>query len=313
MSGEKIIQFANFNITFGDEAEAMLHHFEDVVYPALTAKFVKVENRDKDNEIRYSFTDVSVKNACGEYVLVGNIVKEMNYSVRTIMQGSELISHSETIPTAPYSRFIVFLKNHRMILIKNEKISPTLSNFQKMVGYAITRLTLERNKKKNETMIPKATVNIVGIPSNQEINTVLKNVKKIESLNIHYYPLNNDIDFCSMSNEFREQMKLVGSDTSYIRYNSPKSKEGVKSILQNVHGLARIVLKTIGKDGIKRSIEDESFSAKQTIPYTGNLEGTDDEKIINQVINNPEISITSKENEMAYKRNQDKLERLAEK
>lgn len=313
MSGEKIIQFANFNITFGDEVEPMLHHFEDVIYPALTAKFVKIENRDKDNEIRYSFTDVSVKNVCGEYVLVGNVVKEMNYSVRTIMQGSELISHSETIPTAPYSRFIVFLKNHRMILIKNEKISPTLSNFQKMVRYAITRLTLERNKEKTETMIPKATVNIVGIPSNQEINTVLKNVKKIESLNIHYYPLNNDIDFCSMSNGFREQMKLVGSDTSYIRYNSPKSKEGVKSILQNVHGLARIVLKTIGKDGIKRSIEDESFSAKQTIPYTGNLEGTDDEKIVNQVINNPEISITSKENEVAYKRNQDKLERLAEK
>ena len=311
MSGEKIIQFANFNITFGDEAEAMLHHFEDVVYPALTAKFVKVENRDKDNEIRYSFTDVSVKNACGEYVMVGNIVKEMNYSVRTIMQGSELISHSETIPTAPYSRFIVFLRNHRMILIKNEKISPTLPNFQKMVGYAITRLTQEHNKEKNETLLPEATVNIVGIPSNQEISAVLKDVKKIKALEIHYYPLNSDIDFSRLSDEMRKEMSNVGSKTTNLTFNSPKLIDGVESMLQKVKGKASVKLKTVGKDGVSRNIGDESFSAKQTLLYSGNLKGADDEMIVSQVIVNQEISMCSKENEMLYKRYQAILKRLA--
>ena len=36
MLEEKTIQFANFNITFGENEEAMLMHFEDIVFPAFT-------------------------------------------------------------------------------------------------------------------------------------------------------------------------------------------------------------------------------------------------------------------------------------
>lgn len=311
MSGEKIIQFANFNITFGDEAEPMLFHFEDVVYPAFNEKFDRVENRGKENEIRYSFTDVSVKSACGEYVLVGNIVKEMNYSVRTIMQDRELISHSETIPTAPYSRFIVFLKNHRMILIKNENSSPTLSNFQKMLRCAIKRLTGEHNKKKSGAMIPDAIVNVVGIPSDQEISAVLKDVKKIKALEIHYYPLNADMDFSYLSNEIRKEMSSLGSKTMNMTFNSPKLMDRVESMLQKIKGKASVKLRTVGKDGISRDIRDESFSARQTIPYSGDLKGKDDEMIVRQVIANQDISMYSKENEMLYKKSLSMLQRLA--
>lgn len=51
MLEEKTIQFANFNITFGENEEAMLMHFEDIVFPAFTGGYI----RGKENELpRYS-------------------------------------------------------------------------------------------------------------------------------------------------------------------------------------------------------------------------------------------------------------------
>lgn len=50
MLEEKTIQFANFNITFGENEEAMLMHFEDIVFPAFTGGYI----RGKENPGIYS-------------------------------------------------------------------------------------------------------------------------------------------------------------------------------------------------------------------------------------------------------------------
>ena len=42
MLEEKTIQFANFNITFGENEEAMLMHFEDIVFPAFTLSLIHI-------------------------------------------------------------------------------------------------------------------------------------------------------------------------------------------------------------------------------------------------------------------------------
>ena len=36
----------------------------------------------------------------------------------------ELEEKDMYVPSSPYSRFIIFLQNHRMVLIKNESVSP---------------------------------------------------------------------------------------------------------------------------------------------------------------------------------------------
>jgi len=38
---EKSMQFANFNITFGQNDEPMLSHFEDVLFPAFTSGYIR--------------------------------------------------------------------------------------------------------------------------------------------------------------------------------------------------------------------------------------------------------------------------------
>ena len=109
MLEEKTIQFANFNITFGENEEAMLMHFEDIVFPAFTGGYI----RGKENELpRYSFGDVTIKMIDNEHVLVGNYIKDTEYRVVTTVQEGNLVPSPAEVPTAPYSRFIIFLKNH---------------------------------------------------------------------------------------------------------------------------------------------------------------------------------------------------------
>lgn len=101
MLEEKTIQFANFNITFGENEEAMLMHFEDIVFPAFTGGYI----RGKENELpRYSFGDVTIKMIDNEHVLVGNYIKDTEYRVVTTVQEGNLV---------PFKRVILFLLQQR--------------------------------------------------------------------------------------------------------------------------------------------------------------------------------------------------------
>lgn len=172
MLEEKTIQFANFNITFGENEEAMLMHFEDIVFPAFTGGYI----RGKENELpRYSFGDVTIKMIDNEHVLVGNYIKDTEYRVVTTVQEGNLVPSPAEVPTAPYSRFIIFLKNHRMVLVKNESGSPDIRSFQKTVRDILSKYTHAQNRgKAKEEKLPFAIVNIVDIPLKDSIDEVLR-------------------------------------------------------------------------------------------------------------------------------------------
>ena len=211
MLEEKTIQFANFNITFGENEEAMLMHFEDIVFPAFTGGYI----RGKENELpRYSFGDVTIKMIDNEHVLVGNYIKDTEYRVVTTVQEGNLVPSPAEVPTAPYSRFIIFLKNHRMVLVKNESGSPDIRSFQKTVRDILSKYTHAQNRgKAKEEKLPFAIVNIVDIPLKDSIDEVLRNINKINWLKLRFFPLNNDLDPLPIAQAMKNEMAKVGSRT----------------------------------------------------------------------------------------------------
>lgn len=104
---EKSMQFANFNITFGENDAPMLKHFSDIIFPAFSGDYIRGK---RDSVPRYFFAGVEIKEVDNEYVMVGNFIKETQYKVVTTVQEGVLASTPADVPTAPYSRFIVFLK-----------------------------------------------------------------------------------------------------------------------------------------------------------------------------------------------------------
>lgn len=79
-TSEKIMHYANFNITYGPTEDPMLTHFEDIIWPAFLSDF----KRGKKNEHPlFYLSDIALKEISGDMVLVGNYIKDTQYDIRT--------------------------------------------------------------------------------------------------------------------------------------------------------------------------------------------------------------------------------------
>ena len=178
MDEVKKLSIANFNITYGPENEPMLTYFQDILYPA----FCNEQKVRTSKNVSY-FSDVKLKLISSEYVLTGNLIRETHYRVRTIVVDNELVPSPSSVPTAPYSRFIIYLKSHRMILVKNEGQSPNLKSFQAVLRKVVDRYTREANRERDKAelpLLPNAVINIVNMPLPDSIDETIKEFAKIK-------------------------------------------------------------------------------------------------------------------------------------
>ena len=305
---EKIMHFANFNITFGKDEEPMLEHFLDIIYPAFISGY---RRGGSEARIRFYLTGVEIKEFAEEFVLVGNFIKDTQYDVYTTFQNGVLMSARSSVPTAPYSRFIIFLKNHRMILVKNESQSPDIRSFQTMVRNMINHYTMNENRNKNtKDKLPHALVNIVDIPLLDDIKTILKDVKKIKSFQLRFFPLNNDISPLPLFTDVISSMKSVKSKRAQVNFKSPDSKEGVGSLINQSAGLAATYLEVLNENGNITRIREDQFTSTTKVSFGRDIESEDDGYFIEKAKQESVISITSSENSRLYERFKDRIRRL---
>lgn len=306
--GEKVMQFANFNITFGNNNAPMLEFFEEITFPAFKSNYVRGK---KEDLLRYSFSDVEIKEIDGEYVLVGNYIKDTEYEVITTVQEGDLVDTPAHVPTAPYSRFIIFLKNHRMVLVKNEMRSPDIRSFQKTVRDMLTVYIRKANQKREkDRKLPIAVVHIVDIPLSDNIENVLKTVNKVNWLKLRFFPLNNDLDPMPLTQMMRQDMKKVGSKTGNLIFNSPGSKNGIKEVIQSTGGMAVASMKVTDNEGETRSIKEDAFTSSSKIEYEGNVNAQGDLYIASQAKKNDAVVCTSEDNASLYKRFKERIKGL---
>lgn len=305
---EKNMQFANFNITFGENNSPMLEYFESIVFPAFTGNYI----RGKRDELpRYFFENVQIKEVDDEYVMVGNYVKETEYKVITTVHAGELVNSPADIPTAPYSRFMVFLKNHRMVLVRNETGSPDIRSFQKTVREILsTHIREENRKREKENKLPIAIVHIVDIPLKDNIAEVLKNVNKVNWFKLRFFSLNNDLDPLPLAKYVRDDMRMVGSKTTNIVFNTPASKNGITKVIEETGGLAEASLLVTDEEGEKRRITEEAFTSTTKIEYNGNISPSGDAYIASQAKKDGVISNTSPDNARIYERLKEAIRKL---
>ena len=299
---EKIMHLANFNITFGEEEEPMLMHFEKIIYPAFKSGIKR--GKEGDHSV-FSISDVELKmSKSSEYVLVGNYIKDTKYQVLTKIKDGALVSAPGQVPTAPYSRFIVFLKNHRMILVRNEPASPDIRSFQATVRTILNQYirNINKGKKSKSTQLPHAKVNIVDIPREEDIKTILNDVEKIKWVRLRFFPLNNDLSQKPLANHINNEMKKIKSNTAGVSFNSPESKQGVQKFIEDTTGtgLAATTMRVMDKNGEERTIKEESFSSNLKIPFARNLAARDDETLISTAKKESVIRLVSKENLALY-------------
>lgn len=300
MDEVKKLSIANFNITYGQDNEPMLAHFHDILYPA----FCNEQKVRTSKNVSY-FSDVELKLINSEYVLTGNLIRETHYRVRTIVVDNELVSSPSSVPTAPYSRFLIYLKSHRMILVKNEGQSPNLKSFQVVLRKVVERYIREVNRERDGAdlpLFPNALINIVNMPLPDSIDETIKEFAKIKSINLRFFPLNNDIDPAPLLGLVRSTMNSIDSKTGNLTFNSPKSANGISDLFQDsvASGVASATVTGEKEDGTKVKITDNQLGSELQIPSAGNLSGDDDKRIADYCMKRNYLPEASEDNAALY-------------
>jgi hypothetical protein len=269
---------ANFNVTYGKEEAPLLEYFEDIVLPAFQSG---IKRERKDDTDKYYFLNVRVIASEEDYVLTGQFVKETELEVKSLVVNNQLVRADNTYPTAPYSVFYIFLRNHRMVLIKNQKGSPNIKSFGLTASRILNQFVRNLNRDAagtNKPPLPIPVVNVVGIPMREDLDELFKNVVKINRLVLRFYPLNGDLNLTPVTEAITKDIRVpAGANTGNITLNSCTNKEGVVDIIDGLQGVMEPSLNVDLEHAKGINIRNNELSEKTT----WNLDEDD--------INNPEV------------------------
>ena len=306
---------ANFNLVFYGEngsEEPLLNYFDAIFMPALTAKYIK-----KAGDAEFFFTEINLEEARdGEYVLTGLIVKRTVLEVKSdVDENWDIIEKDEKYPSAPFSIFVIYLKNHRMLFVKNQKGSPTIQNFKATAKDFLNRFVKEENKvlkEKNKKELPIPILNVVGIPMRKKLVDSLKEVEKINELCLRFYPLNGDIDFSGILGDISNDVrKAVGCKKTDLILKSPGNIEEVVDLVEKSNGIVEPIFKVTYRteDGKKKKtrIKNEMISESMNLDIRqGNLRN-EITQIIEEGKKLESITYVSQNNNEIYSRNSNKI------
>lgn len=308
MVEQKKVSVANFNVVFDDNQteSPMLDYFETVIMPAMKAGYVQKKG---DNE--FLFTDVHVEKDIDEqYVLVGNIVKKTILEIKSDLDDmGNLVEKDEMHSSAPYSMFVIYLNNHRMILAENQKGSPTIANFRTLTRYVLDRFIRINNDDDSKDKLPIALVNVVGIPRRESIEAILKEVHKVNKLTLRFYPLNGDGDV-NLAGAFgmlsKEARVILGAKTGSVSYNSPSNINGILQMVEESNATVEPIFFVTHKDKSKTRIKEDEITETKHITIDGDC-AENEVRLIESGKNIKSINYKSEENEEIYNRNKSKI------
>lgn len=311
MSNKKM-SVANFNVVFFDNEgqKPLLEYFDTIVYPAFSSG-IKKESGDS----KYLIMDTNIRvDKDGEYVFVGKIVKKTTLEIKSdIDESGKLIEKDDTYSTAPYSMFLIYLRNHRMLYIENQKGSPSLKSFTSTAKYILNEYVRRLNKKAKEEGVPESPIpilSIIGIPRREDIESILKSVKSINSLTLRFLPLNGDgdIDFGGMFNTMsRELRRETDAPKGEVILRSPKNVTGIANVLEDAQGTVEPIFKVTYPDKTKGTINNDLISESMQISIVGDNIENNIPSIIAMGKEMKNISYVSEANNEIYEKNKNKI------
>lgn len=305
---QKKVNVANFNVVFLEEKDEapLLKYFDSIVVPAFQSG-IKKDN--KDAELFFMNVEV-VEDSEGEYVLVGYVVKKTVLEVKSdVDEKGNLIEKDEKYPSAPYSTFAIYLKNHRMVYVLNQKESPNIKSFSGLTKHVFAEYIRNYNHDVGDKSkyLPYPSINIVGLPMRSSIEDALKQVSKVTKLTLRFYPLNGDQEFGEMFGDLIKDLRsAANAKNGELMLRSPKSISGIINIVEQSAGTVKPIIDVEYADKTKGTIKEDQISEKMDIEFPGeNVVEMD--QVISKGKEIQSISYTSRGNQEIYNEHKSKI------
>lgn len=282
--GIKQMSIADLNVVFGKNEDPLLAWLDEIVMPALRSGII----REANEKTRYLFEECAILEYDGELALKGILIKDTILDVKSEYTVEGLKKANKRLPYSPYSVFMIFLKNHRMVLVKNQGESPDVRSFRVTLWYVIRQYIKQENirrKENGETLLPHVMVHVTGIKTSQSVKKALEDVDKITELSFQFFPLNAEWDYNPIFGGIdRAIRKVIGTKRGRMVFPSPDSKDGVADVIEQTEGLVKTTMKVRYKEDSEKggyekkgTIKDSQISDVSSIEIDDELDNAYDE------------------------------------
>lgn len=340
MSEQKLITIANFNCTFdvNKKSYPMLEFFKTVILPAITDKSLtrKTRNRGNNTTTEYFLADISLQETYDkQLVLIGNLFKRVLLDIRqdyNPVQGK--IPKGQNIPSAPFSTFMLFLKNHRLVYFPDQQGSPNIRSFETTLKKIILDFIHKRQRYYNKllkeshyiykdfkyknmgefkdkvfkNLYPLPVLNILPIPSKDLVKIKFKELHKVSYATFKIFNTNSEIDYSPIFNNMRHFMNSTGSSTITSKLTSPKDKDELESAANQSEGKTDYKIEGTTRANERVTISPDDVSEKIPINIPNELNSKEILDIIyDKIKERPEIKTQNLKNNDIYDKNKPKI------
>lgn len=281
MKGLKTIQAVNFNCVFGADEIPMLEEFKRIVFPAF--KYGKKEYKNSIIK-KFFFSETKIFETNLGYCLYGKIIKDIDLVIKNKLDDEgNLIDVDDKVPSAPYSEFILILKNHKMLFTPSQQGSPTLSDFKNLIKYSMTKL-IKANDFREDKKRLKFKLNIYEIPEEIKLEQKLNKFEEIDFFKFEIAPQNARLFDDNYISNLEQERKEMGANKIQQTVVKPSCLTRIKEVVLSFKDMASYTLKGKEKDKDWETINNSTY--KKEIEYHFPEANSNDENIkiaINQV------------------------------
>lgn len=296
MSRPRNIEFGNFICKFGDKD--LLDFYNEVVYPAF------FDERISRNYIKskYFFKDVKLvflgRHDEEDYIgIAGTLVndteiKRYQYYDET---GSGIVQDEQALSSAPTSKFLLILNNHRLVYMKEVPGAPTMAQFRTTAetflkkknmafinhlhaqALAIANATGKKRSKPTKAelceMYPMPIVTLNPLPCSDEIGVFIDRFATLNDIEVIFTKRNSENDNDGLFVDIQDVQGKVGSERSTLKHHSSEglnieaAKRHVRSAAKQGNQFIKLTGKNAGGDILKGNNED--FQLKKEAGYIG--------------------------------------------
>lgn len=289
---EFTLELGNFICKFGKDI-VLLNFLEELILPS----FQDQNQKRAYGKTSYFFHNVNIvhipnkhnKNVVG---VIGRIIKDTILEREQIFEeGKGLIKDTSSMKSSPSAVFLLILNNHRLMYIKETKDAPSKETFghtflnflrskhkqhiEKLYVEAQKTEDSKVTKKKLLEKIPRPTLEIIPLTSEDDIEEFIKKYELLKTIEIKFAERNDENDNEPFFEQLQNRKSILDSEITSVRHHNKKGLDK-KSAIQEIkeataQGNQKVALKGTDSEGDKLNGDNEKFQIKKSIEeLTGN-------------------------------------------
>lgn len=282
------IEFANFICHFGNEE--LLGYLDEIVVPAFFSGFKRKYGKSKYFIHEPSVEVIKNKTTGISYPTIsGKFVQDKVLDRQQIFENGEIVEDHAVLATAPSSFFVLSLRDHKLMFVKEMSGAPGIDAFRSTVErlfndrrnkYIDELFEKNRQERAENADIPRITkkslaesisgahLEIIRLTGAGSLNGAIKRFSKIQQLKISVVKTNSELDNSGLFDEFRELKDEVGADrASMVLGNSEglNKNYAIKKIVPAADGNISLEFSGADKEGKKLKITERDFMVMEPI------------------------------------------------